>query len=156
MSSTASRTSIKSQQDPSKLTGWRLLLGSATGLLIIFFSFQFISDPSGIAELFGYTITSSGSLHEATRVFIAASGLRNLSFGIAVLVFVILRDTRAVGILQLAATVIAGRDTIITILHANESVRLLPVHIVATLAWPTLGYLTLTGLSRAQATVKRE
>lgn len=101
------------------LTGWLYYASIALGLAPILFGLQFILSGSLMAEAFGVPLRPKTRLNDPAYTYLAATGVRDLAIGVLALAFALLKDRRAVGIVQLAGILVAVGDGSVVLYYAG-------------------------------------
>jgi hypothetical protein len=133
---------LRSMFAPAILTGRLRYLALIFAGIAIALGAQLIAYPSSAASNLGVPIHVSNA---SAKAFIAAAGLRDTAIGIVLLIFALVGDRRAVGIVGIAGVIVAGGDGVIFLKYGEGDNSPLIGHWGPAVVYAALSYVYLLG-----------
>lgn len=115
-----------------------IFLAGFTGIMLVFIGIRFLVSPQAGETGFGIDVAEGGNFS-----FHYIKGIRDLTFGLLMLVLLLCREYRALGMLSLVSAVIPATDfMIVWSAPAHHTGSLIP-HLIAVVLCIVMGFLFL-------------
>lgn len=108
------------RQASQPLTGWLYYASLAIGIAPCLFGLTFILNGDHMAEAYGIPLSKLTRQQDPVYAYLAANGVRDLALGVLAISFALLRDRRAVGLVQIGGIITAAGDGMVVLKYAGR------------------------------------